>query len=41
MRCLLDKNIARYAIAGLRYGSLRPLSSLETGALTLWRAAEI
>jgi len=40
MRCLLDKNIARYAIAGLRYGHLRPLSALETGALSFWRAAE-
>jgi len=40
MRCLLDKNVARYAIAGLRYGHLRLLSPLETGALSLWRTAE-
>jgi hypothetical protein len=40
MRCLLDKNIARYAIAGLHYGRLRPLSPLEMGALSFWRAAE-
>jgi hypothetical protein len=39
-RCLLDKNIARYAIAGLRYGHLRPLSALETGVLSFWRATE-
>lgn len=40
MRYLLDKNVARYTIAGLRYGHLRLLSPLETGALSLWRAAE-
>lgn len=40
MRCLLDKNIARYAIAGLRYGHLRLLSPLETGALAFWHLAE-
>lgn len=40
MRCLLDKNVARYAIAGLRYGRLRPLSPLEMGTLSFWRAAE-
>ena len=41
MRCLLDKNIARYAITGLRYGHLRPLSSLEMGALSFWQTAEV
>ena len=40
MRCLLDKNVARYAIAGLRYGRLRPLSALEMGALSFWHGAE-
>jgi hypothetical protein len=40
MRCLLDKNVARYAIAGLRYGHLRLLSPLEMGALAFWRSAE-
>ena len=40
MRCLLDKSVARYAIAGLHYGRLRPLTPLETGVLSCWRAAE-
>jgi len=40
MRCLLDKNVARYAIAGLRYGRLRLLSPLETDALSFWHTAE-
>ena len=40
MRYLLDKNIVRYAIAGLRFGHLRTLSLLEIGALSLWRFAE-
>jgi len=40
MRCLLDKNVTRYVIAGLHYGRLRPLFPLETGALSFWRAAE-
>jgi hypothetical protein len=39
-RCLLDKNIVRYAIAGLHCGPLRKLSSLEAGTLSFWRAAE-
>lgn len=39
-RCLLDKSVARLTIAGLRYGHRRLLSPLETGALSLWRAAE-
>jgi hypothetical protein len=40
MRCLLDKNVARYAIAGLYHGRLRPLSSLEVSVLSCWRVAE-
>ena len=40
MRCLLDKNIVRYALAGLYYGQVRPLSPLEMGALTFWKMAE-
>lgn len=40
MRCLLDKNVIRYAITGLHCDHLRPLSPLETGALSFWRAAE-
>ena len=40
MRCLLDKNVVRYAIAGLYYGRLRPLVPLETSVLSFWRAAE-
>jgi len=40
MRCLLDKNVLRYVIAGLYYGRLRPLSSLEMSVLSCWRAAE-
>jgi len=39
-RYLLDKNVARYAIAGLRYGHLRPLSREELDALAFWRALE-
>ena len=39
-RYLLDKNVARYAIAGLRYGRLRPLSREELGTLAFWRAME-
>jgi len=39
-RYLLDKNIARYAIAGLRYGRLRPLTREELGTLAFWRAME-
>ena len=40
MRCLLDKNVVRHAIAGLYFGSRRPLSRLEMDALSFWRAAE-
>ncbi|MFN8456823.1 MAG: hypothetical protein U0401_19515 [Anaerolineae bacterium] len=40
MRYLLDKNIVRYAIAGLYFGRQRLLSSVERGALIFWRAAE-
>ena len=40
-RYLLDKNVARYAIAGLRFGHLRPLSHEELGALIFWRAMEL
>lgn len=40
MRCLLDKNLVRYILTGLHYGRLRPLTPLESGALSLWRAAE-
>jgi hypothetical protein len=39
-RCLLDKNIVRAAIAGLRFGLRRPLLPAEFDALALWRAAE-
>ena len=37
---LLDKNVARYAIAGLHYGRLRPLLPVEMGALAFWRTVE-
>ena len=37
---LLDKNIARYAIAGLRYGRLRPITREELGTLAFWRMME-
>jgi len=40
MRCLLDKNVLRYAIAGLRYGRLRSLTPLEMSVLSCWRVAE-
>jgi len=40
MRVLLDKNIVRAAIGGLRFGSRRPLLPAEFSALTFWRAAE-
>jgi hypothetical protein len=40
MRCLLDKNVARCAIAGMRYGRVRPLSTVELGALSFWSLAE-
>jgi hypothetical protein len=40
MRCLLDKNVVRAALAGLRFGSRRPLLPAEFDALTFWRAAE-
>ena len=40
MRCLLDKNIVRAALAGLRSGARRPLLPAEFNALALWRAAE-
>lgn len=39
MRCLLDKNVVRYTIAGWRYRHLRSLSPLEIGALSFWRLA--
>jgi len=39
-RCLLDKNIVRAAIAGLRFGLRRPMLPAEFDALALWRAAE-
>lgn len=40
MRYLLDKNLVRFAISGLHYGSRRPLRAMELGALTFWRTAE-
>ncbi len=40
MRCLLDKNLVRYILTGLHDGRVRPLTPLETDALSLWRAAE-
>jgi hypothetical protein len=40
MRCLLDKNVVRAAVAGLYYGARRPLTSNEFNALALWRAAD-
>ena len=40
MRCLLDKNLVRYILTGLHYGRERPLTPLESGALSLWRVAE-
>ena len=40
LQCLLDKNLVRYILTGLHYGRVRPLTSLETGALSLWRTAE-
>lgn len=39
-RILLDKNIARSAIGGLRFGARRPLLPVEFDALAVWRAAE-
>ncbi len=39
-RILLDKNIARSAIGGLRFGARRPLLPVEFEALAVWRAAE-
>ena len=39
-RCLLDKNVVRYALAGLRHGPVRPLLPMEAGALSLWWLAE-
>lgn len=39
-RCLLDKNVVRAALAGLRFGLRRPLLPAEFDALTFWRAAE-
>jgi hypothetical protein len=41
MRVLLDKNIVRAALAGLRFGAQRPLLPLELSALAFWRAAEV
>jgi hypothetical protein len=40
MRYLLDKNIVRHSIIGLRDRRQRPLTELELGALAFWRAAE-
>lgn len=40
MRCLLDKNVIRHAIAGLYFASRRPLFRLEMDALRFWRVAE-
>jgi hypothetical protein len=40
MRCLLDKNVIRYALSGLHHGHRRLLSPLEAGALLFWQAAE-
>ncbi len=40
MRALLDKNIVRAAIAGLRFGAQRLLLPVELSALLFWRAAE-
>ena len=40
MRCLLDKNLVRYILTGLHDGRERPLTPLESGALSLWRVAE-
>ena len=37
VRILLDKNIVRAAIVGLRHGARRPLSPVEFGALYFWR----
>ena len=39
-RCLLDKNVVRCALAGLRHAPVRPLLPMEAGALSLWRSAE-
>jgi hypothetical protein len=39
MRYLLDKNIVRHTIIGLRDRRQRPLTELELGALTFWRVA--
>lgn len=39
-RCLLDKNLIRYILEGIYYGRERPLTPLESGALSLWRVAE-
>jgi hypothetical protein len=39
MRYLLDKNIVRYALTGLRHRHLRSLSPFELGALSFWRTA--
>ncbi|MBS1253347.1 MAG: hypothetical protein MAG451_02396 [Anaerolineales bacterium] len=40
MRYLLDKNLIRFAIAGLYHGSQRPLRPVELGALSFWRKVE-
>jgi hypothetical protein len=40
MHYLLDKNIIRHSIIGLRDRRQRPLTELELGALAFWRAAE-
>jgi hypothetical protein len=40
MRCLLDKNIVRHAIVGLRDGRQRPLTEWELGALSFWQIAQ-
>jgi hypothetical protein len=41
MSYLLDKNISRYALTGLRYRHLRPLSPPEKGALSFWHLANL
>lgn len=40
MRYLLDRNVVRHAIAGLRYGRVRPLTREEMDALAFWRTME-
>jgi len=40
MRYLLDKNVIRYALSGLKYGGQRRLSDMEMGSLSFWKRAE-